>query len=52
MKNKIKLEIEYFETSSGDEYECITIENLYGIIDKIKKKYPNDADLGEYIRNN
>ena len=47
----IQDEFEWLGTTEGDEIECISIENLRGFIDRLKKQYPNDADLGEAIRN-
>jgi len=47
----IQDEFEWLNTTEGDEIECISVENLRGFIDRLKKQYPNDADLGEAIRN-
>lgn len=49
--NNIQDEFEWLDTTEGDEIECISVENLRGFIDRLKKQYPNDADLGEAIRN-
>ena len=32
--SEIQQEIEYLETTEGDEYACITLENLEGILTK------------------
>ena len=48
---ELLLEPEYLDTTDGESISCISVENLNGFLDKIKKQYPNDADLGEYIRN-
>jgi len=34
LKEAIQSEIEWFETTEGDEVECIGIENLEGILSK------------------
>lgn len=47
----IQDEFEWLDTTEGDEIECISVENLRGFIDRLKKQYPNDVDLGEAIRN-
>lgn len=47
----IQDEFEWLYTSTDDEVECISVENLRGFIDRLKQQYPNDADLGEAIRN-
>jgi len=51
LNGSIQDEFEWLHTSTDDEVECISIENLRGFIDRLKKQYPNDADLGEAIRN-
>lgn len=48
---EVLLEPEYLDTTDGESISCISVENLNGFLVKIKKQYPNDADLGEYIRN-
>ncbi len=32
LKEKIQSEVEWLETTEGDEVECISIENLEGIL--------------------
>lgn len=51
LSGELLLEPEYLLTTTDDVVACISVENLNGFLDKIKKQYPNDADLGEYIRN-
>jgi hypothetical protein len=34
LKEAIQAEIEWFETTEGDDLECIGIENLEGILSK------------------
>jgi hypothetical protein len=34
----IQLEAEYLETTEGDEYECVTLENLEGILTRYFKQ--------------
>lgn len=34
----INIEIEYLETTEGDEVECISIENLKAILEKFEIK--------------
>lgn len=34
LEEEIKENIEFLETSEGDEHQCITIENLEGILGK------------------
>lgn len=34
LKDKIQENIEWLETTEGDEIECISIENLEGILSK------------------
>jgi len=47
----IQDEFEYLLSTTDEVIECISVENLRGFIDRLKKQYPNDADLGEAIRN-
>lgn len=48
---ELLLEPEYLDTTEGESIACISVENLNGFLAKIKKEYPNDTELGEYIRN-
>ena len=50
MDTLINQETEYLSTVDGEDIECISIENLKGIIKRICSKYPNDQKLGEVIR--
>jgi hypothetical protein len=48
LKEAIQNEIEWLETSEGDEVECIGIENLEGILSKYFKteiKLTQDGSL-------
>jgi len=48
LKEAIQNEIEWLETSEGDEVECIGIENLEGILSKYFKteiKLTQDGNL-------
>ena len=41
--------VEYLSTTEGDEYECITIENLKGLaIDNIKEVYEEQGYFGSH----
>lgn len=51
LNGSIQNEFEWLDTTDGYVLECISVENLRGFIDRLKQKYPNDADLGEAIRN-
>jgi hypothetical protein len=47
LKKAIQSEIEWLETSEGDEIECIGIENLSGILSKYFNKTIILSEYGE-----
>jgi hypothetical protein len=41
LEEEIKENVEWLETSEGDEHQCITIENLEGILTRFFEKKVN-----------
>jgi hypothetical protein len=48
LKEAIRNEIEFLETTEGDEIECIGIENLEGILSKYFNKEVKLTEDGEF----
>ena len=48
LKEAIRNEIEFLETTEGDEIECIGIENLEGILYKYFNKEVKLTEDGEF----
>ena len=48
LKEAIRSEIEFLETTEGDEIECIGIENLEGILSKYFNKEIKLTEDGEF----
>jgi hypothetical protein len=48
LKEAIRSEIEFLETTEGDEIECIGIENLEGILSKYFNKEVKLTEDGEF----
>jgi hypothetical protein len=48
LKEAIQSEIEFLETTEGDEIECIGIENLEGILSKYFNKEVKLTEDGEF----
>jgi hypothetical protein len=48
LKEAIQSEIEFLETTEGDEIECIGIENLEGILSKYFNKEIKLTEDGEF----
>jgi hypothetical protein len=48
LKEAIRNEIEWFETTEGDDLECIGIENLEGILSKYFNKEIKLTEDGEF----
>jgi hypothetical protein len=48
LKEAIRSEIEFLETTEGDEIECIGVENLEGILSKYFNKEVKLTEDGEF----
>jgi len=48
LKEAIRSEIEFLETTEGDEVECIGVENLEGILSKYFNKEVKLTEDGEF----
>lgn len=54
MLNEIEENIEWLDTTEGDSVECISIENLEGILTRFfgqKIKISEDDNLIDYVNN-
>ena len=54
MLNEIEENIEWLDTTEGDSVECISIENLEGILTRFfgqEIKISEDDDLIDYVNN-